>query len=287
MRTKLPLIFCFFCTSLLSAQGTYKTKGIFNFLGELSIPEKYECGPGQLTKDGTHFILGLTEGNFEDYYDLLSNIYAITLSDGNKTPAITSYNLPNALDSVRYFQCAASAHEQTLVYVVNAMGGWNENQLGIAEKNPDGSYGSIRMLDEANDSELSDAYPWISEDGLRLIFCRNFKLFGTSRNTVSEKFKTPEEIHYNGDVNLEIVSCWLTPNEKTMFIVSNNLIYTCTRKSKTSTFSFPQVFTNEFKDFYFIAGLSFMPDKKTMYVYYSDLDAQKIIKYQLKKGKAW
>lgn len=287
MNTKLPLILCFFYSVALSAQSNYNTTGLFSFTGALSIPEKYECGPGQLTKDDGRFIMGLTEGDFENVYDLVSNIYVYDLRAPAGANVISNFNLPSAPDSIRYFQCSASEKEETLVYVVNIMGGWNDNQLGIAEKQADGSYGNARMLTEVNDPGLSDAYPWLSADGLRLFYCRDFKLYQTSRNSAADSFNTPAAVKFEGEVQLEIVSSWLTPDEKTMFLVANNQIYKCTRKSKGTIFSFPQLFTNEFKEFFFIAGLSFTGDKKTMYIYYSDEETQQILTYKLKEGKAW
>ena len=140
---------------MLSAQSKYTTTGLFAYSGALSIPQKYECGPGQLTKDGSHFILGLTEGDFENVFDLLSNIYLYDLNTSSGTDAIKSFGLPAAFDSIRYFQCSGSENEQTLVYVVNEMGGWNDNDLGLAEKKADGTYTKTRMLDEINDPVLS------------------------------------------------------------------------------------------------------------------------------------
>lgn len=93
---------------MLSAQSKYNTTGLFAYSGALSIPQKYECGPGQLTKDGSHFILGLTEGDFENVFDLLSNIYLYDLHASTGTDAIKSFGLPAALDSIRYFQCSGS-----------------------------------------------------------------------------------------------------------------------------------------------------------------------------------
>ncbi|MBK8342058.1 MAG: hypothetical protein IPL12_01295 [Bacteroidetes bacterium] len=72
-----------------------------------------------------------------------------------------------------------------------------------------------------------------------------------------------------------------------MFIIANNRIYYASRKSTSEPFSFPALFTDEFKSFYFISGLSFAPDRKTMVLYYSTEDKQTIVRYQLKKGKAW
>ncbi|MFI5171634.1 MAG: hypothetical protein ACHQFW_04545 [Chitinophagales bacterium] len=287
MNVKLPFILCFFYSAAAIAQSNYTTTGIFSFLQPLPVPSEYEAGPGQLTKDGAHFILGLTSGDFENQEEMNSNIYSYNLKATGSTPSITSYNLPNAEDSVRYFQCSASNGERAIVFVVNAYGGWSDNQLGTAEKISEGKFGNVRPLTEANDDELSDAYPWLSGDGLKLYFSRNFILYYAERNSLSDKFSTPVPVKYLGDVNLEIVSCWLTPNEKIMYFISNNNIYKCTRKNLTSAFSFPELYTTEFKDFYFIAGLSFMPDKKTMFIYYSDESTQQILKYKLKKGKAW
>lgn len=287
MNVKLPLILCFFYCSALSAQSKYTTTGRFAFSGTLSIPDKYECGPGQLTKDGSHFILGLTEGDFENVFDLLSNIYLYNLNAAPGTEVIKSFGLPAAVDSIRYFQCSGSENEETLVYVVNEMGGWNDNDLGLAKKQPDGTYTKTRMLDEINDPGLSDAYPWVSGDGKRLFYCRDFKLNFTELNGIDNKFNTPVLVDFEGDVQLEIVSCWLTPDEKNMFIIANNQIYKASRKSRSDPFSLPELFTSEFKEFYFIAGLSFTSDKKTMYIYYSDEETQQILIYKLKEGKAW
>ena len=287
MNVKLPLILCFLYCSALSAQSKYNTTGRFTFSGTLNIPDKYECGPGQLTKDGSHFILGLTEGDFENVFDLLSNIYLYNLEAAPGAVDIKSFGLPAAVDSIRYFQCSASENEETLVYVVNEMGGWNDNDLGLATKKPDGTYTKTRMLDEINDPGVSDAYPWVSADGKRLFYCRDFKLFFTELNEPDNKFNTPVLVDFKGDVQLEIVSCWLTPDEKNMFIIANNQIYRSSRKSRSDPFSLPELFTNEFKEFYFIAGLSFSSDKKTMYIYYSDEETQQILIYKLKEGKAW
>jgi len=287
MNVKLPLILCFFYSASLSAQSKYNTTGLFGFSGTLPIPAKYECGPGQLTKDGSHFILGLTEGDFENVSDLLSNIYLYDLKAASGTDMIKSFGLPAAPDSIRYFQCSASEEEQTLIYVVNEDGGWNDNDLGLAEKKTDGTYSKTRMLHEINDPGLSDAYPWISGDGKRLFYCRDFKLYFTERGGMDQNFNTPILVDFVGEVELEIVSCWLTPDEKNLFIIANNQIYKSNRKSKAEAFSLPVLFTNEFKEFYFIAGLSFTADKKTMYIYYSDEETQQILTYKLKEGKAW
>ena len=287
MNTKLPLIICFLYSTAAFSQSKYITTGLFNYQDSLKIPNSYEIGPGQLTKSGNHFILGLMDGELEEYVNLLSDIYAITINPVSQPLEIKGLGLPNAPDSVRYFQCSASDNEQTLVYVSNLYAGWNDNDLAIATKQPDGKYGNVRMLTELNSNLESDAYPWISPDGLSIYYNRNFKVMHATRSSIDQTFSAPVEVQYNGIVNLEIVSSWLSPDEKTMFLIANNIIYKCTRKSVNDAFSFPEVFTSEFKNFYFIAGLSFKPDKKTMVLYQSGEIDQSILIYQLKTGKAW
>jgi len=287
MNVKLPLFICFLYSATAFSQGSLHTKGIFLYKDSLKIPSTYEIGPGQLTKNGNAFILGLLDGELDDYYNLHSDIYAYSLNPADSANPIKPFKLPNAPDSVRYFQCTASDENNTLIYVVNAFAGWNDNELGIAQKQPDGTYKHIRMLTELNDPLQSDAYPWISGDGLSIYYNRNFKMMFAKRKSVNENFSAPKEIDFDGNVQLEIVSCWLTPDEKTMFIVANNLIYRASRKSIDNKFSFPELMTDEFKQFYFLAGISFLPDRKTMYLYYSTEDRQSILSYKLIKGKAW
>lgn len=287
MNVKLPLFLCFLYSATAFSQSPTTVNGLFVYQDSLKIPLTYEIGPGQLTKNGSHFILGLMDGELDEYVNLVSDIYSIDLSATNPASAIKGFQLPNAPDSVRYFQCSASANEEVLVYVSNLYAGWNDNELAISYKQPDGTYGKHRMLKELNDSLESDAYPWISADGLRIYYNRNFKMLYAERKSWDEPFSKPVPVTFQGQVNLEIVSAWFTDDELNMFIVANNVIYRASRKSINEPFSFPEVFTNEFKDVYFIAGLSFMPDKKTLFLYYSTEDKQSILKYQLKKGKAW
>lgn len=284
---KLSLIICFLYVFPLAAQSQFQTNGLFAFQRVLNIPDTYEVGPGQLSKDGRNLLLGLIDGDLENLADLHSDIYAYKVTPDASALPITAMNLYNPVDSMRLFQVTASQNETHLVFVVNAYSGWNDNELGIADKNPDGTYSKIRMLTELNDPLVSDAYPWMSSDGLRLYYTRNFKLMFAERTNAQSTFSAPVEVDFTGDVQLEVVSIWLSNDEKTIFLVANNRIYRSVRKSTTESFPLPSLYSDEFSDFYFISGLSFAPDKRTMYLYYSDENAQKILHYKLKKGKAW
>lgn len=284
---KLPLIILFLYAGFASAQSGYTTKGKFSYQRALSIPTSYEIGPGQISKDGRKFILGLIDGGIEDMSDLHSDLYFYDLAPSASALPITACNLNNPIDSMRLFQVSASDNDEHLVFVVNAYAGWNDNELGIADKKTDGSYSNIRLLTELNDPVVSDAYPWISGDAKRIYYSRNFQLMFAQRSSVDSAFSSPVPVDFIGDVQLEVVSVWLSPDEKNIFLIANNRIYKSTRKKTTDAFPLPTVFTDEFKDFYFISGLSFAPDKKSMYLYYSDEQQQQILQYQLTKGKAW
>ncbi|MEZ5013541.1 MAG: hypothetical protein R2794_04555 [Chitinophagales bacterium] len=285
MPTKLLLIVCFFSGGVVFGQSKYATTGVFRFIEKLPIGSDYEVGPGQLSKGSDKLLLGLTTGNIEKQDSLWSDLYYIDLQNTGAGPKAIA--LPNDLDSIQYFQCTSSENEEVIVYVTNEYGGWNDNQLGIAYKDQNGSYNRARPLSEINSNALSDAYPWLSADGLRLYYCRDFKIFVTGRKNIQDPFAAPTPVYFNGEVHLDVVSCWLTPKEDIMYIIANNNIYISYKDKKTSAFSLPQLFSDAFKNFYFIASLSFAADKKTMYIYYSDEFEQSILKYELVQGKAW
>lgn len=284
---KVSLFICFLYAFPLSGQTQFTTTGLFTFQRSLPIPDTYEIGPGQLTKDGSAFMLGLIDGDLENYVDLHSDLYAYSVLPDAPPMPLTAFNLNNPVDSLRIFQVSASQNEEHIVFVVNAYSGWNDNELAIADKLPNGQYSDMRLLPSVNTPEVSDAYPWLSADALRLYFTNDFKLMYTERSSLQTDFATPKAVAFTGAVNLEIVSVWLTPDENTMFLIAGNQLYKSSRKSTDKPFDLPVLYSNEFKDFYFISGMSFAPDKKTMYLYYSDETTQYILHYTLKKGKAW
>ncbi len=284
---KVSLIICFFYAWPAMAQSPYATQGKFTFRRALAVPETFEIGPGQLSKDGDAFIVGLIDGDLENLVELHSDLYAYNVSPDAPPAPITAFNLNIPIDSMRAFQVTASKNEEHLVFVVNAYSGWNDNELAIASKQPNGSYGPVQLLSNLNDPLMSDAYPWISGDGMRLYYTRNFKLLYTERTSADAAFSDPVDVRFAGEVQLEIMSVWLSPDERSLFLVANNRIYRSQRKSSADIFSLPELYTDEFKDLYFISGVSFAPDKKNMYLYYSDEQTQQILHYQLTKGKAW
>ena len=284
---KVSLFICFLYVFDSNGQSPYETQGKFAFRDTLTIPAQYEIGPGQLNKNGTAYLVGLISGNLEDQVDLKSDLYHIYLNRHTQTSPPEELHLPNPPDSLRIFQATASDNEEQLVFVVNAYSGWNDNELAIAVKDGNNHYSKIQPLSGLNDPIQSDAYPWLSGDGLRLYFTRNYTLMYSERTSTENLFESPVPVVFTGSVQLEIVSVWLSPNEKTLFLIGDNRIYKATRSSRSKPFSLPELFTDEFKDFYFVSGLSFCPDKKNMYIYHTDGETHRILHYILKKGKAW
>ncbi len=286
MKAKLVFILCIFCTQFTSAQVNLNSDGIFQFVDTLPIDSNFLIAPGQVSKNGQSFYLGLTSGAIAMDEDPVSALYKIDItSDASITNGPQRINLPNPENLFQFYQCSLSEDENTMLFVINNGGGWLQNQLAISIKDAEGNFTSIRILDELNDSLKSDSYPWLSADAHRLYFTRDFNMMYAERKSVQDKFSAPVEVDFIGDVQLEIISAWLTPDELTMFMIANSTIYKSSRKSKNDSFGFPQLFTDEFSEFYFIAGLSFTPDGKTMYIYYYDEYADYILQYQLKKGK--
>lgn len=214
---KLPLIILFLYAGGLVAQSTFSTKGIFTFVNQLNIPASFEVGPGQISKDGNTFMLGLIDGDLENMVDLHSDLYFYNLKVANAALPLQACNLSNPVDSMRLFQASASDNADYMVFVVNAYAGWNDNELGIVSKQSDGTYSKITLLNELNDTMVSDAYPWLSADAKRIYYSRDFRLMYAERSSTDSSFSAPVPVDFVGDVQLEIVSVWLSADEKKYF----------------------------------------------------------------------
>lgn len=267
--------FCILMSNITFAQvENFNTSGKFKFIDTLSVPAQYTVNPGQLSKNGEYYNLGL-------YYDTddttYSNLFSINMK---KKVSPLSFNLIPPAGYQEFFQCSETFNKKTIVFVVNNFKGWGGNDIAIAERDESGNY-IPRVLDEINSADVADAYPWISGDGLRIYFVKEQTIYIAERKTATEKFNTPLPLKFEGDVQTPVLSIWLSNDEKKLFYISQNIIYTATRKSMNETFSLPSVFTNEFKDFEFISSLSFTQKMKDLYLYYAG-ETTKILHYKLK-----
>jgi hypothetical protein len=82
------------------------------------------------------------------------------------------------------------------------------------------SWDSIRMLSEINKIDTSDAYPYISPDGLRIYFAQEnagTNLYFASRPDMYSFFGIPELV--STDFPSGSFSCWLTNDELEIFFI--------------------------------------------------------------------
>lgn len=274
MRIKLMVFYLVLCFTTKAQDESFITNGKFTFVDTLSKPENYTVNPGQLTKNGNKYLLGMYyDGDDDTAY---SKIFSIDILSKSHSPL----EITGITDYKEFFQCSASDNEEVLVMVGNNFKGWAGNDLVLAERKKDGTY-AARALNEVNSKDTVDAYPWLSGDGLRIYYIKDEVIYFSDRSNLSEKFKSPSPLVFTNPVQTSVRSIWLNKSEKKLFYISNNIIYVAERKKNTQPFKLPSVFTKEFSDLEFIASLSFTPDMKHLYLYYSG-DSEKILHYKLK-----
>lgn len=272
MLSKLAtILFCLPIGLLTIAQESFKTSGKFEFVEHIYLDDTVQITPGQLNKAGNTFYFGL---QIESDTGFHRDIYK--LQPDGETMAI---GLAANISYRELIQPTVTSDENIVIVTVNNFKGWEGNDLVECTLTNAGTLENIRVMTELNTPDLSEAYPWISADGLRIYFTRNDKIFTSKRNNRNESFQEPLELEFEGLSNLQVLSCWLTRDEKKLFIVSDNIIYISERTSVKKKFSLPQIYTNEYKDFSFISGISFTPDLKELYLYHSD-DVASILHYR-------
>lgn len=99
--------------------------------------------------------------------------------------------------------------------------------IGLQSQNAQSNYEEydLRPIDEINLSDYSDAYPWISDDGLRLYFCGNESgqdlstIYFASRKSSDESFGEPQALPIN-ITGTDNYSPYLSKDELTMTFAS-------------------------------------------------------------------
>jgi hypothetical protein len=165
-----------------------------------------------------------------------------------------------------------SGDENTMVFVSSTDGTQRGNDLFIAEKG-DGGFVNIRPLSEVNDAAASDSYPWISKDGLRIYFTKqkgsNISFFSAERADLKSAFGAPIKL----DIPLEDInnnlSCYLTNDEKEIFILNGDKIYSAWRANGKESFSTPLEIASANNNNGFMNGIALTDSKSEMYVFNS------------------
>lgn len=113
-------------------------------------------------------------------------------------------------------------------------------------------FNTVRALNEINDPFQADAYPWLSNDGLRLYYIKGFvgnvnSIYYTSRPNIDSQFLPSQNLQISTITFPNFISCWLNNSETEIFIVennkpSNNISQTIYHSIRTSTLSDLMIF---------------------------------------------
>ncbi len=140
-----------------------------------------------------------------------------------------------------------------------------------ASSRPQPKDAAMQYLQEINQGGSAEAYPWMSEDGLRIYFTHDNVIEQWDRKSLSSKFENKKVIVDDGS---SIVGQWLNPTETEIWYTSGSggALYHGTRKNIKSGFeNFEEIklVTEEENYFGFISGPSLTPDETELYIFYS------------------
>lgn len=162
---------------------------------------------------------------------------------------------------------------------------WSQTNVAtstISSSSKSVSFSGITPLDELNHSDIAEAYPWISDDGLTLYYVSGDFSAGqmkvVHRNSLTEKFGEPKTLFPSFDDQL---GCWLNQNQTNIFFVQRGHLYQASRTSVNEGFSTPKEVNLDFKghDNEFFSGPSLTENMDELYLYYSG-DVTKIIQFK-------
>jgi hypothetical protein len=238
---------------------------------------------GQLSKDGLKMYF--TSQNFKGEKQLYLMKRAKP-GDAFDKPE----RLKGTINSTDYdiIMPTVSADEKTMVFVNSVDGTQKGNDLYITSKQvdeqannelyitsrvgEDGPFANIRPLDELNESELSDSYPWLSNDGLRIYFTKqkgNEITFHTAeRKSLNEKFSAAKKIEIALPKISNNLSCFLSSDEREIFVLAGDKIYQAKRDNLFSKFTTP-VEIGQSNDNGYMSGVTMTQDNAEMFVFNS------------------
>lgn len=143
-----------------------------------------------------------------------------------------------------------------------------------------------RILDELNDENGTDAYPFLSKNGLRLYWTQSTDgdhLVVASRNNANEDFSSPQRLEITGDEGKKM-SCWLSADELTIYYISyegGRKLMKAKRSKVDAAFEAPQEITiiRNAESVGFFSGPSLTQDENQLFLY-SSTDRQRIIQFE-------
>lgn len=245
-----------------------ESKFHFKYSGEVPTGAGVMPLVGQLSKDGTNM-----------YFSSQSNSGDKFLYKMSRTAPGEDFSAPTKVKgklndgSYDIIMPTVSADEKTLIFVNSLSGLQKGNDLFMATLDEaTGEYGQIRALTEVNDPNLSDSYPWLSADGNRLYFTKQFgsdiKFYISERKSAKEPFGAGKELGITLPKVSNNMSCMLNSDETELYALSGNFIYHAERKSTKDDFSIPVEIANTDNSGY-LSGITLTDDAKELFVYNS------------------
>lgn len=130
---------------------------------------------------------------------------------------------------------------------------------------------AMMYLKEINQEGSAEAYPWLSDDGLRIYFTHDNVIEQWERKSLGAKFENKKVIVDDGN---SVVGQWLNATETEIWYATGNggTIYHGTRKNIKSGFENIEAISLTAKDMEysgFISGPSLTPDKNELFVFNS------------------
>lgn len=249
-------------------ENTVEREFHFKYTGEVPVGEGVMPLIGQLSKDGKKMYLTSQNAQGE------KRLYTMSRNERGAefgTPKL----LKGKLNSGTYdiIMPTVSANEQTLVFVHSASGLQKGNDLFVASwDEATGEYSNIKALTQVNDPNRSDSYPWLSPDGLRLYFTKQFgadiKFYKSERSSLTADFGAPTELGITLPKVSNNMSCQLSDDETEFYALSGNFIYYAKRNNANDNFNTPVEIANTDNSGY-LSGITMTGDAKELFVYNS------------------
>lgn len=238
---------------------------------------------GQLSKDGLKMYF--TSQNFKGEKQL----YVMKREKPGATFSKPE-RLKGTINSSDYdiIMPTVSGDEKTMVFVNSVDGTQKGNDLYITSKQvdeqaenelyittrigEDGPFANIRPLDELNEANLSDSYPWLSNDGLRIYFTKQkgseITFHTAERKSLNEKFAAPKKLDITLPKISNNLSCFLSLDERQIFILAGDKIYEAKRDNLFSKFTTP-IEIGQSTDNGYMSGITMTQDNAELFVFNS------------------
>lgn len=254
----------------------------FKYTGTVNTGNEVMPLVGQLSKDGLKMYF--TSQNFRGEKQLYV-MKREKLGDSFGKPM----RLNGDINSEQYdiIMPTISSDEKTIVFVNSVDGTQKGNDLYISSSqneqanndlyitsrtNTDGAFGNVRPLDEINDPETSDSYPWLSNDGLRLYFTKQrgseITFYFAERKSLSDKFSKPTKLDFTLPKISNNMSCFLSADELEIFALTGDKIYHAARENFFSKFSAP-LEIGQSNDNGYMSGITMTQDNAELFVFNS------------------